>query len=155
MYQRDPFGDSGRVNHRAMREHLDSGQPSAHNGFVRRRLRRFFVLSSLMLVVTSLAASPLAALRASAAAMACCAKTDYTCAGVSAPDDCCRQMGHTASGVTPGTLETARASSVLAIAIVPPLAARDAASSPVVLDSVSAFTRPHDPPYLHSYSLLI
>ena len=39
-------------------------------------------------LLTVVAAGPLAALRDSAAAMACCAKTDYACAGMSAPDDC-------------------------------------------------------------------
>ena len=118
------------------------------------RIERFVAAGSVLLVVLSLAVSPLAALRDSAAAMACCAKTDYTCAGLSAPDDCCQHMGHAAHGVTPGTVSSARDLLVPFIAIVPSFAAEPAAACDP-LRTVSTFTRPHDPPHLHSYSLLI
>jgi hypothetical protein len=109
----------------------------------------------MLLMVLSLAVSPLSALRDSAAAMDCCAKTDYTCAGLSAPDDCCQHMGHSAHGVTPGTVSTDRDLLIPISAIVPPFAAATPTAAADPLGSVSTFTRPHDPPHLHSYSLLI
>jgi hypothetical protein len=121
---------------------------------VKGRMRRFAIASSLLLAVLALALSPLAALRDSAAAMACCAKTDYACAGLSSPDDCCQHMDHAAHGVTPGTVSAARELLIPISAIVQSFATDTAAASDP-LDTVSIFTRPHDPPHLHSYSLLI
>ena len=117
--------------------------------------RRFLVASSLLLIVVSMAAGPMADLRASAAAMACCAKTDYSCAGMSGPDDCCQHMGHTAHAVAPGTLSGTSSLVVTVVGIVPRfgIAIRPPMSAP--LGTVSPFTRPHDPPHLHPYSLLI
>jgi hypothetical protein len=120
---------------------------------VRSRVRRFFVSNSLLLVVLSITASPMADLRASAVAMACCAKTDYSCAGLSGPDDCCQHMGHAARSVTPGTVSSARPLFAATVAGLPPLIPETTTSDSV--RSISAFTRPHDPPHLHSYSLLI
>jgi hypothetical protein len=134
---------------------LDFAGTGAHNCIVQGCIRRFAAVSSLLLVVLSLALSPLAALRDSAAAMACCAKTNYACAGLSAPDDCCQHMGHAAHGVTPGTVSTARDLLIPIVAIVPSFAAETMAAASNALGNVSTFTRPHDPPHLHSYSLLI
>jgi hypothetical protein len=122
---------------------------------MQRRMKRFLVAGSLLLVVLSLAVGPMAGLRDSAAAMACCAKTDYTCAGMSGPDDCCQHMGHAAHGVTPGTVSSARGLFITTVAIDSSFDASIAAHVSNLLGAVSAFTRPHDPPHLHSYSLLI
>jgi hypothetical protein len=118
-------------------------------------VRRFLIAVSLLLVVVSIAASPLADLRAPAAAMACCAKMHDTCAGVRGPDDCCRHMGHTTPGATPGTVSNPSPLLAPASAVLRPFSAQPAATRPRLLDSVLAFTRPHDPPHLHPYSLLI
>lgn len=128
---------------------------NAHNRLVRSRVRRFVVANSVLLIVASMAASPVADLLASAAAMACCAKTDYSCAGISGPDDCCQHMGHTAHGVAPGTCSSARSADTPTAAIVPAFSTDAAAPASTPFNSVSPFTRPHDPPHLHSYSLLI
>lgn len=112
------------------------------------------VASSLLLIVVSMAASPMADLAASSAAMACCAKTNYRCAGMNGPDDCCRQMGHTTHGVAAGTLSNARPFAV-AVAVLPALGESRLWSTFARRVPVSSFARPHDPPHLHSYSLLI
>jgi hypothetical protein len=64
-------------------------------------------------------------------------------------------MGHFAHAATPGTLASARSLLVTAVGIIPRLggAIRPPMSAP--LGTVSPFTRPHDPPHLHPYSLLI
>lgn len=105
----------------------------------------------MVLLVT---ANGFADLQAAATAMACCAKTDYKCAGLNAPDDCCQRMGHTAGGATAGTLSSAGPSLAPAVAIVLPFIV-DLTSAYAHLDSAPAFKRPHDPPHLHPYSLLI
>lgn len=88
-----------------------------------------------------------------AAAMACCAKTDYSCAGFSAPDTCCQRMHHAAAHPTPSTAAAApnpAGSSAIA-----------AFSAPILVDGVSSavtrleFKRLHDPPHLHTFPLLI
>ena len=99
-------------------------------------------------------ATTLAELRDSAQAMACCAKTDYACARMQAPDDCCRNMGHAAAHQVPATSER-HAPSAVPIALPINVAAEVAASSRTTPPSTSAFTRPHDPPHLHSFALLI
>jgi hypothetical protein len=107
----------------------------------------------IALVGVGCAAIDLSELRDGAAAMACCAQTDYSCAGLQAPDDCCRHMGHAAAHPAPATLEKHRPlSSTMALpANVGPLTV--VSLRPVA--PVTAFTRPHDPPHLHPFALLI
>jgi hypothetical protein len=123
-----------------------------HNRHVRIRARALF--GAMVLVLASaVAADALADLRSSATAMACCAKTNNQCAGLRAPDDCCKHMGHTSGPSAVGTLAsshpfvaTAVTNIVSFIAAVRPVSA----SMPH-----GAFKRPHDPPHLHPFSLLI
>jgi hypothetical protein len=109
-------------------------------------------LSRLLIALASVAGAPIAELQASAAAMDCCAKTNYDCAGLSAPDDCCQRMGRATHAIA-GTVQADRDTLIIlsSVAALPRLDAvtrpRDAARS--------AFVRPHDPPHLHSFSLLI
>jgi hypothetical protein len=105
-------------------------------------------------VVTSVAASSLADLRSSATANACCVKANYQCAGLSEPDDCCKRMGHTAAAGVAGTLSAAQplvlpATIVATFLPIDVRAARDSSRPDC------AFKRPHDPPHLHPFSLLI
>jgi hypothetical protein len=119
----------------------------------RRGLTARFVLA---LVAGFVMVGDMAAAQASMLAMACCAKTHRECAGVKSPDDCCRGMGHVGAGpvsTTPPsgpTLDTPAVHAVLAQAAI-----ADAAigSSPVFVSV--AFKRPHDPPHLHTFALLI
>lgn len=97
----------------------------------------------------------MADLRSAAEAMDCCAKTSYECAGFRTPDDCCNQMHQGTSGTVPSTV--AAAPNPLDASMT---AAPDAAVSlPTRIRRVEAaaldFIRPHDPPHLHTFSLLI
>ena len=112
------------------------------------------VLARSLLIVTSLATGSIADLRSSTAAMACCAKTHNQCAGLSAPDDCCKRMGHATAGSLAGTVSAAHPLVLPATGVVAWLPANlTTAQGSSNLDV--AFKRPHDPPHLHSFSLLI
>jgi hypothetical protein len=108
----------------------------------------------VLALASSVAASSFADLQASSAAMACCAKTDYTCAGMSSPDDCCRRMSHTAPRATAGTLSSATLLGAPVALIVRPFAV-DVDTRSGVRRLPDSLPRPHDPPHLHAYSLLI
>jgi hypothetical protein len=111
------------------------------------------VIVKTVVVVASIAVSSFADLKAAATAMDCCLKTNYACAGLSAPDDCCQQMGHTREATAAGTLVTVPAVGPAlqpsALEVVPDV--KVSFRNPVD----GAFTRPHDPPHLHTFSLLI
>jgi hypothetical protein len=125
-----------------------------HNGGVPRLTARLVVLTRVLLIVTSVAGSFVAELRSSTAAMACCAKAHSQCAGLSAPDDCCERMGHATAASVAGTLSAAQPHLLPATGDVARLPANLAhGRSPSTPESF--FTRPHDPPHLHSFSLLI
>lgn len=87
-------------------------------------------------------------------AMACCAKTHNRCAGLRTPDSCCQRMGHTAIHNVAGTIAKAQLSAPTMMAAVPVFVAT-VASGGVEPHAGLAFTRPHDPPHLHSFILLI
>jgi hypothetical protein len=124
-----------------------------HNGAVRHRSLSIHINARLMVLIAALAISALADLRSSATAMACCARTHNRCAGVRQADDCCKRMGHGTAFSVAGTLAAVPAS-VLPAAIAVDflhvtLPARHAPAADL------AFARPHDPPHLHPFSLLI
>jgi hypothetical protein len=108
--------------------------------------------ATVLLITISLGASAVTDFQSSVAAMACCAKTDYACAGLRAPDDCCQGMGHAAGGTVAGTLSPVHSPELVAVAI--SVSSRGLASSEP-LSSKTALTRPHDPPHLHRYNPLI
>ena len=133
---------------------LRIGPGEAHNTSVLHRPTRFLVTARFLVVMAALASSGFADLQASATAMACCAKTDYTCARMSGPDDCCQHMGH----VVPAPPAAFSAGFQLAqpvVAVISPLRIDVTLSRLDSHDAVPAFKRPHDPPHLHTYSLLI
>ena len=115
---------------------------------------RLWLGALALLVAASVGANAFADLGAAAAAMACCAKTDYACAGMRAPDDCCEQMGHVVARTTTGTLSNTAPLAVPA-AVVPPVFIVEPTPASEPLNPEAAFKRPHDPPHLHRYSLLI
>ena len=98
-------------------------------------------------------ANALADLQSSATAMACCAKAKYECAGLRGPDDCCRQMGHTAGRTAVGTFSTVD-THVAAAAVMDRSLFLDVRSFGP-LNPPSGLKRPHDPPHLHQYNPLI
>jgi hypothetical protein len=114
------------------------------------RSRAFLV--TLAVLFGSVSSSALAEVRDATAMMKCCAKTQYACAGIGTPDDCCRKMHHSSSRVSPSVVRT----SIVrhdAATIGPSLAPRFV----VVREQLRAASesRPHDPPHLHTFSLLI
>jgi len=114
---------------------------------------RFALAALLALTVTVVDA---ANARASLSAMACCAKAKGACAGVKRADDCCRGMGHTAAGPTSNTPQkhSMLDAPFLYAVVVWTTTSGDARSA---FDPVFSptFKRPHDPPHLHPFSLLI
>ena len=118
------------------------------------RVRKATALLAFV-VAMAVAASAFADLRSAVTAMACCVKTDYRCATVGGPDDCCQHMGHTSRGATLGNPSSAAPIVPPTVVIFPSLYTAPAISSSGLLDIASAFKRPHDPPHLHTFSLLI
>ena len=118
-----------------------------------RTCARTLIGSLTLFVASSVAATAFADLHSALTAMACCAKTNYQCAGLSRPDDCCQRMGH-AAGPTVGTLSSASPLVVPAAVIIPGFIVAPASlfGPP---STGPAFKRPHDPPHLHPFSLLI
>jgi len=109
----------------------------------------------ILLLLPIVAASGLMSVVEAALATSCCAATDYTCAGLRAPDDCCKKMGHTAGAATAATIERAAHAALLqpVILVAPPLHAPMPASFEMI--SAPAGPRLHDPPHLHTFALLI
>jgi hypothetical protein len=112
------------------------------------------VLARVLLVVTALATGSAADLRSSTAAMACCAKTHHRCAGLSSPDDCCKRMGHATTASLAGTLSAVQPLVVPVSGVIDWLPANVMPAQTSTHPDFS-FTRPHDPPHLHPFSLLI
>ena len=108
------------------------------------------VVAILIATVVSATASDLGAILT---AMACCAKTNYACAGLSAPDDCCQRMQQAAPRSTASTIPTAPAAGAPATLSKPSALAMRAPAEPVL--APLSFVRPHDPPHLHTFALLI
>jgi hypothetical protein len=109
----------------------------------------------LLLVIAATASIDLFASRFSLGAMACCAHTHHRCAGLKTADDCCQGMGH-GIGATTLTLPAARASDPgSALAILPAITTSSRIAAIAMPPAAPTFKRPHDPPHLHSVSLLI
>jgi hypothetical protein len=107
-----------------------------------------------MLLLVAAAANDLAAMRASARAHACCAKTRHACAGLKSPDDCCKRMGHTAVPA-PATARSIDVVDALAIVSIVDHNTLVTTAHPFAEVPVDSFKHPHDPPHLHTFSLLI
>ena len=116
----------------------------------------FRVIAFVCALVTPVAvvSHDLVAFALSRSAEACCAATRGECAGLSTPDSCCRTQQMAAS---PDFTSTAPGLAHLGLApistpIVDLLGAPWSWSDVAVPD---AFKRPHDPPHLHGFPLLI
>lgn len=118
------------------------------------RCGRSWITVIVFVAASSVAASAFADLRSSATAMACCVKTHNQCAGLSTPDDCCHRMGHTVIHNVAGVAAKAQPSGLTKMAAVPGVVAV-IASPRIEPNADLVFKRPHDPPHLHSFSLLI
>ena len=109
---------------------------------------------TLAVIVASLSTGVLAELRDAAFVMECCATARYECAGIGTPDDCCRRMHHTSGPASPSNIRSSNHAHNLPT-VVP---ATEVVATAAVTDgplSASDFKRPHDPPHLHTFSLLI
>jgi hypothetical protein len=113
------------------------------------------IIAFAILVAVGFGADEVSGMTSAAAAMACCAKADYSCAGLSAPDTCCQRMHHAASHSTPSTAAATQGidGAPAIVALLPPAHMARSASAWALLRV--EFTRPHDPPHLHTHSLLI
>jgi hypothetical protein len=142
------------------RARLDTASPPAE--LVRRRghladlqcNQLMFRWGATVALVVATALVDVVALQLSADAMECCAKTEYECAGIQTPDDCCQTMGHSlhdAAATTPQSQLNIPAP-LLAVAAAVAVALPEGSVRTAPLD---IFKRPHDPPHLHPVPLLI
>jgi hypothetical protein len=97
----------------------------------------------------------LAYLSASSLAMACCRAASGECAGWKAPHECCETRDSRVASIAPAPLTHVRDLSA-------PLLRWSPVDFPIVLQPSAAipiasltFKRPHDPPHLHAFSLVI
>jgi hypothetical protein len=134
---------------------FDSVQAAVHNRFV--RSYRLLAVVCALLVPSAAIADDLIRFSLSYRAAACCAKTNGDCAGLSTPDTCCQThrqaAGQGLTTIAPGLRSELAPPAVdpaspLAVAIV-------GVGRRIVPLGPEAFKRPHDPPHLHTFSLLI
>ena len=116
-------------------------------------VRRIIAFACALALPIAWTSGDLAAFGASTTAMACCASTDYSCAGMRTPDDCCKTIQH-GHGALPSSTVAGERGSVAPPAMTPPvlIAVTTIASAAAIARTI---TRPHDPPHLHTFTLLI
>jgi hypothetical protein len=90
------------------------------------------------------------------AQMKCCANRQHQCNKTGNPDDCCRQM----RDAGPSALLATTAVPLVKVPVVHGVITLLAAPTTSVVATVTApavpeFKRPHDPPHLHPFALLI
>jgi hypothetical protein len=134
---------------------LTRRQSVVQNGDVDRR-PPIVGAAAVLLLAVSIGFAGFAGLVSASRAAACCARARNQCAGLKTPDECCKRMGHSLAGSTVATLAPVKANAVHAesAAAVPQpigLAFASTRSGAAVID----FKRPHDPPHLHPFPLLI
>jgi hypothetical protein len=114
---------------------------------------RLLALACAVSVSVSSAAADLAQMGLSSQAEACCRATQGACAGLSAPDDCCKtpQVSHQVSP----TSTVAKALSTLIAPLAAPLYFEEQPVGQQHTSAASTFTRTHDPPHLHPVALRI
>jgi hypothetical protein len=117
------------------------------------RTRRLIV--TVALIAAGLSTSVLAELRDAIFVMECCTKAKFECAGVGTPDDCCRRMHHTSAPASPSIVSPAVGVYDAAIVMPAVQPVSWCALAGATLPSLSEFKRPHDPPHLHPFSLLV
>jgi len=130
-----------------------AGPPSTNDRVTRRSST--IVHLRVLLLILSVATANVAEWASSSKAMACCAKTHNRCAGLKSPDDCCKGMGHSIASATVATVKALKVSAApdLAARVAPPETAFDQATG--ARAARENIKRPHDPPHLHTFPLLI
>ena len=120
------------------------------------RFIRLIALATALLLPSSAVAGELAQMAASSRAHACCEAMKGACAGIKAPDDCC-QTPQAGVGAVPAANAPANrvAASTISVAV---LSSHRSDIVAIASNSESfdvRFKRPHDPPHLHVFHLLI
>ena len=111
-------------------------------------------IAGVLLLVVCVAIASIADTRWAATAMACCAKTHHLCAGPRTPDVCCKRMGHAGPGSVAATPASPQPLAPAGHVVITACFATPGSSTESGVPGF-AFVRPHDPPHLHPYSLLI
>lgn len=114
-------------------------------------MQRVFAIACTLSVLLGWTVGDLAASALSADAMACCARTHHACGGMQAPDDCCKTIRHSTA------LPSSTAASHHAVVLPPSSAVLFTAGAVPVRNfaAIATSVRPHDPPHLHAFALLI
>jgi hypothetical protein len=119
-------------------------------------LIRLIAVACVLLIPSAAVAGELAAMAASSRAMACCEAMKHGCAGIKSPDDCCQLPQASIVVVsplnTPGVRATASATPVAVLSS----QRGDIVAMASTIETIDVqFKRPHDPPHLHLFHLLI
>ena len=112
-------------------------------------------LSATLLLCLVVGGQEFARLAASLRAHACCMQQKRGCGHASAPDECCSRMGHTAAQPFTATIKHIATHAPLAAVTVAVHASHRAYEPFRDTPARDVFTRPHDPPHLHTFALLI
>jgi hypothetical protein len=120
---------------------------------------RAVALASVLTVPSAVICDDLIRFALSAEAHSCCASTDGACARLSTPDECCRTRERATSRVDNTLVPDSRVRTTperpdapLVVLQAPALRSLPASRD---LDARDYFKRPHDPPHLHPFPLLI
>ena len=111
-------------------------------------------IAAIVALVSVSSANELADVHAGAKAMSCCAKAHRSCAGLRTPDQCCKHMHPAPAHETFATAAGTRAVPAAVMATLPSTSQR-VSFQPSILVRLIHSKRPHDPPHLHTFSLLI
>jgi hypothetical protein len=119
---------------------------------------RFVALICALLVPSAVVADDLIRAVLSGRAMTCCASMEGDCAGVRTPDSCCQTRKQAAGPGLTTTAPSVRDNVLPCIAVdLPPIVFSSIDDQTPRVDSGGRdlFKRPHDPPHLHVFHLLI
>ena len=116
-------------------------------------------LTCMLLEPSAVISDDLIRFALSADAHRCCAAAQGSCAQLSTPDECCQTQEQVASeGFTTIGPESRTRPASIQFAFAPPIDSMFSASAAIGAPDASAgsaFKRPHDPPHLHPFPLLI
>ena len=135
---------------------LDEAHAPDNNEFVRQIVSAFVVLLLVLAVSAAAWADCVGGQPNAHARMACCAMMHHQC-GRGNADDCCNKMKETGPSSNVATAAVAKVKIVPVVVDAPAVlpSALSTLTSSSAAASVTAFIRPHDPPHLHPFPLLI
>ena len=118
-------------------------------------MRRVLAAVFALAIPSSGIAAELAFLADSSRAMACCVAAKGQCRGWKTPHECCGTRDSTAVSIAPAPIGASRDLAVPSAACLQVESPVAALPLPVLHDGSLTFKRPHDPPHLHTFNLLI